>query len=452
MLERLSRCIMEHDPELWNSEDAEEYIKTFDTKKIIQDIKKKTDNSELLTIRHFHTPKSKTEYLKISMPLESAREIMPKLILLAAEYGPAILDITNNCKIIYKNIFDDSPIKFKKRKNELINAIQHEQELKPLFMSRKIIISEGDWNNTAYVLIFKKNEKVSFLNRTQAFHSFLKKIINDEEKLECRNHCFTVISLKNKYEISFSLEGYKKNADITGYVDEKGLAKTENPKRISIYKAFRELKKFNCDERIDIMSRLSLPEMIYKYPNPADRFAASLNIAKKIRRMPFDISLSGQRFGGSYLTLYKAKASIIDEAPEETSMLCIEESSFSYLLPIIKKECPQIIDTYYTETFISSFTWKKIIARIENTKKMLLSNNRCDEMLEIAKDFSLIKFDKNETEEHFFNSYLRLEDNGMDYFYKHRHKICEFYDFVLQWLKTQLDDEYFDIIISIMGP
>jgi len=199
MLERLSRCIMEHDPELWNSEDAEEYIKTFDTKKIIQDIKKKTDNSELLKIKHFHTPKSKTEYLKISMPLESANEIMPKIILLAAEYGLAILDITNNCKIIYKNIFDDSPIKFKKRKNELINAIQHEPELKPLFMSRKIIISEGDWNNTAYVLIFKKNEKVSFLNRTQAFHSFLKKIINNEEKLECKNHCFTVISLKNKY-------------------------------------------------------------------------------------------------------------------------------------------------------------------------------------------------------------------------------------------------------------
>lgn len=151
--------------------------------------------------------------------------------------------------------------------------------MKPVFLIRKIQVSATGLDY-AYVVTLRKDMTKRFLNRCSEFYCCLKNQLQADEKLYTEADCFTIAG--EDYTISFCLEGYKKRANQLGYYHQ-GVPQTKQIKRMGCEEGIRWLKR-NDIEIENVLERMNCSKMIEAYPNPADRFVASVNISKVERR------------------------------------------------------------------------------------------------------------------------------------------------------------------------
>ncbi len=124
------------------------------------------------------------------------------------------------------------------------------------------------------MLTLRKIVFVTLEERARDFYLLLRSCLEPEENLKCKDHCFRICG--NNYIITYCLEGYKKRADRMGTPEDIKLIR-----RMSCETAFYELfnlDNFDFSEMQKIMNSEKARE---EYPNPADRFVASVNIIKQ---------------------------------------------------------------------------------------------------------------------------------------------------------------------------
>lgn len=167
------------------------------------------------------------------------------------------------------------------RAQELNTAILNSQ--KPIYRLRKLPAYQPPGSASyAYVVTLRKCPDRPLIQRVQSFRDFLLGELIPAESLDYADKCFTVKG--DGYVITYCLEAYKKNANQIGFFCD-GMPASEVPHRMGCEAAFRWLRR-NCSEKecSDIFALANSREMAAAYPNPADCFIQSVNIAKAQRK------------------------------------------------------------------------------------------------------------------------------------------------------------------------
>lgn len=164
----------------------------------------------------------------------------------------------------------------KERAKQLNDAIF--QRYLEIFTIRSLDVAERQPENTRYrVISLKKDYRKTAEERTQIIYETLKNNLVEGELLLTDNRCFTIKG--RDYEIIYCIESYKKNADKIWYI-ENGVPCSSFIRRMGCELAFKWLKD-NKEHRKIVGERMYFEAMRKAYPNPADRFIASVNIEKQ---------------------------------------------------------------------------------------------------------------------------------------------------------------------------
>ena len=146
-----------------------------------------------------------------------------------------------------------------------------------IYTVRSLDIAERLLDDVRFrVVTLKWSHHKSPEERVRAIYETLKNNLLYDEELLTNNRSFTIKG--KEYEIVYCIETYKKNADRIWYIENEKVC-TSLTRRMGIEVAFKWLKK-NPDYRKVICERFYLDAMVKTYPNPADRFVASVNIEK----------------------------------------------------------------------------------------------------------------------------------------------------------------------------
>ncbi len=150
-----------------------------------------------------------------------------------------------------------------------------------IYTVRSLDIAERVSENLRYrVITLKRSCCKSPEERVYIIYETLKYNLMQDEILLTDNRCFII---KGKdYQIVYCIETYKNNADRIWYVENEKIY-SSLIRRMGIEVAFKWLKE-NPEYRKVIGERMYLEAMTKTYPNPADRFVASVNIEKQFIR------------------------------------------------------------------------------------------------------------------------------------------------------------------------
>lgn len=163
----------------------------------------------------------------------------------------------------------------RERARQLNEAIFQTHEA--IYTVRSLDIAERLFEDSRYrVITLKRSYNKTVEERVQILYKTLKNNLLHNEELLTDNRCFTI---KGKdYQIVYCIETYKKNADRIWYIEDDKIC-TSFIRRMGIEVAFKWLKE-NPEYRKAIGERMYLEAMTETYPNPADRFVASVNMEK----------------------------------------------------------------------------------------------------------------------------------------------------------------------------
>lgn len=216
-----------------------------------------------------------TQFLRIMTTYEQAASVLPLLHAVAADQDLALYDAETK-RTFFRELLHRPFIRGRLRAEALLRGIQ--AQMKPLWSIRRISsqMTDRDFQRD-YVVTLKKDPKRPFLTRCEAFRTCLASLLEDGETLYTDYQCFTVAG--ERYALSFCLEGYKRHADQMGYYEDDKHPRMKLIRRMGVDKAFRWIRRSGADEE-RILGRMHISEMRCAYPNPADRFAASVNISK----------------------------------------------------------------------------------------------------------------------------------------------------------------------------
>ena len=169
--------------------------------------------------------------------------------------------------------------KINERARQLNDAIFQTHE--EIYTVRSLDIADRLPQDSRYrIITLKWSYDKTVEERVQILYKTLKNNLFYNEELLTDNRCFTI---KGKdYQIVYCIETYKKNADRIWYIED-GKVCTAFIRRMGIEVAFKWLKD-NPEYRKAIGERMYLEAMTETYPNPADRFVASVNIEKQFIR------------------------------------------------------------------------------------------------------------------------------------------------------------------------
>lgn len=384
------------------------------------------------------------EYLYISTSFDRITEVLPRVHLIAMENRLALYDAETG-RTFFKSLFDDAFITLRIRERELRDCI--ERELKPLWRIRKIHACEnGAYKSSSYSVTLKKDRDKPFSRRASDLFDCLKKNLKADEELVCKDRSFIVSG--EYYSVTFVLEGYKGHANWIGFF-ENGLARQELICRMSVEEASKWMECCYDTEKNDIRKRMNFTEMKEKFPNPADRFVNSVRITKWQRKQVFDIRYSDIGYYGSEV-IFHVLPDIEYENADTISVLKIEESSASFILPIIHDVYPYIGEScFWDEDHLPTNIWKEIIGKMKEIKEMILNDTFNPALEKYIDVFNLFVFDKNDDP----RIYKRNKEYDPKAFvYDHRFEIAYLYDIFIQWSETQLHYQGEDCMFNVQGP
>ena len=309
------------------------------------------------------------------------------------------------------------------------NCIQ--KEMHPVWRIRKIYSSQ---NERDYAVTLKKAvEKKAFSERVESFYNCLKNNLRKDEELLCKDRTF-IISAKN-YSLSFTLEGYKKHANMVGYYED-GRARQDILRRMSVEVASKWLNGCSTVQIEDIKERMNFREMVEKFPNPADRFVNSVRITKWLMKQIFSVRYSHLGYYGSEILFHVIPDPYFKDA-ESISVLKIGEESATYILPFINDIYPYFYKRYYlTENHLPVQMWREITDRIKEAQRMIVHDTYSPELAKYIDCFDLFVLDKNDDPR-----IRKWSENysPVDFVYDHRYEIAYLYEIFIQWSETQMD-------------
>ena len=422
---------------------SEEDYEDFDVEKVKEEIEGKMENKCHVTICFPILDCDTVRCLYVTTSFEEMQEVVLCLHTITERNRLTLYDAERE-KTFYHTLIDDSFLNRKKRIQEFKEAIL--REVAPVWSIHRLYALEfEEWaSEYAYVVTLKKTKGVSLLKRTADFHACLQRHLAEGETLSCEDQSFT-IRLRGGY-VTFCLEGYKKDPDRMGFVED-GQPRIKLLHRMGCEKAFQVLKQHQGSGRYDVEARMHLREMLNDYPNPADRYVCSVNIMKWLNQQPFSVDYSGIWFTRSYFLFHPVAHWSMPEEKMELSALKIEESSVSFILPIIQEFCPYIYDHYYSSNHISEETLKQIVERLKQVEFLIKTDPFSLELKPYSKEFNLYVLQKNEED------WKNIRENPAAFLSDHRYEVAIIYQIVIEWAEKQLETyRGCDRLYNIEGP
>ncbi len=282
------------------------------------------------------------EYLCIATSYACAPAVLPSVHCIAAEHDLVLYDAETG-RTFFRNLVNRTYITVKSRIADYMRTIRG--EMGPIWRIRKIGVSKTERDyDYAYIVTLRKAPDKSFSARCAAFYHCLNDQLRNDESLKTDNECFTIVG--RWYSISFCLEGYKKHPNQMGYYAQ-GLPKAKLIKRMGCEEGFRWLEQEG--ENIDaVLDRMNFRELKRAYPNPADRFVASVNIQKWESRNVLDIRYCGIGFYGAEILFHIVPSDFYQDA-NEISVLAVYEDNAEPILSVVNQFYPYFYERYYLE-------------------------------------------------------------------------------------------------------
>ncbi len=429
-IEICNRAISTNSMYQWKDNEAADCMQAFDVQYIIEKI-----NAFLGTdckIQICTPPVSATaiQYLCVTTSYEKAAAVLPVLHCITSANDLVLYDAETK-KVFFRELVDRTFISVKTRIDDFIQAIL--TEMKPVWTIRRIqhLSSERD-HDYGFVVTLRKDAGKSFLKRCCEFYRCLSGHIGKNEQLSTDHECFTVHG--EWYSIAFCLEGYKKHPNQMGYYSQSR-PQTKLLRRMGCDEAFRRMKHNPGIDKAAVFKRMNFHEMVRAYPNPADRFIASVNISKWEQKQPFDIRYCGIGPYGSEILFHVLPNSYFRDE-QEISVLAIEEESASFILPFIHDIYPYFYERYYLEENHLPFQmWEKIIQRLKNAREAVIKNPCGQEFASYAKSFHLYVLAKTDDEMRKLSNH---DTNAV--LFAHRFDIAQLYDIFIRWSEAQLQE------------
>jgi len=439
--------VSQYDKDYWRGNWINKYMKEFD----VEDVKLKIE-SGLGGKCQVNIEKGcgNIKFICVKTSFEEARNVLPVLHALTAENDLVLYDAMR-CKSFYRDLIDDTFIKWKMREAEICRKIL--AGVSPVWQYKKIASYEDERDKaSAFAVNLKYKKGVELQDRIIKFYETLKSGLADGEELICEDKCFIVSS--HYYEITLCLEAYGKHAQFRGFYQD-GQPQAYLLRRMSCFDASKWINKFcGKDSRDDIYARMNFEEMIDRYKNPADRFVRSVNISKQQRKDLFDWRYSQGPECGSEIVFnvvpceYYRKGSRI-------SALKIEEDSAAFILPFIHDFYPYFYKRYYlTENHLPSEMWAKIVERLREVKEMILRDTFNPELKPYIDKFNLhvlLRSRKYRNDE--AAGLNKIKNEPVQFVFENRYEIARFYDVFIKWSELQLEYHGYDEgLFNIEGP
>lgn len=443
---------------LYSSENysADDGMLSFDAESIKNEILTEltVNNHSLCKAQVHYSPRNKIEYIYVVTSYEKAKSVLTVLNSIAMKHELVLYDAEMNRNFYISDLYYKNRVVMRSRAKAIKKLIYETQT--PFWSLKKLENDdENEYASSSYALTVTKDAR-SFKERTADFYQMLKSNLADGERLITKNKCFTVCG--DGYEITYCFEGYKKSADKIGYV-KNGIICTELIKRMPCDLAIKQCYSFDERERENVYDRMKFRDWREKHPNPAERFVASVNLSKQLKKEKFDISVGGIGEYGSEILFHVINYPYSKRDSREISVLKIEEESASFILPIIETVYPYIYSRYYlSENHIPLEMMRDILSKIKEAKEMILKDTYNEKIASLSLKFNLYILAKEaeDKSQGIFDSEdtHAIQNDRMMFIYNHRYEIAHLYDIFVSWVEDQI--EYCgcgdDIMFNIQGP
>lgn len=380
------------------------------------------------------------EWLWLITSYRAAGRVLPAVCAAAVKFGLFVYDGERQRPLDAGEAFDRGFAAARLRAQEL-NAVIRES-VKPLWKLRQLEDrSDSRCSFLSFAVTLRKDQSRTLRERTEEFYTCLQGQLAEGEKLCTDHRCFAVEG--PGYCVTYCLEAYKKTGDRVGFVED-GAARTDFLGRMSCETAFRWIEAHG-DPHHEVMDRMKFEEMVRAWPNPADRFVRSVNIAKELKKEKFGIRYAGSGYYGSEILFYPWEpCGEMDSA----SVLKIEEETAGFLLPAIYEVYPYFSRRYYlTLNLIPFEMMEDIVKRLKEMREIILHDTRNEALLPWIKQFNLfVLADPEEYDALFYG-------DKVEYVYRHRYEIAHLYDMFTDWVEAQLNCWWSDdLMFGIKGP
>lgn len=406
------------------------------------------DGQTLCKVTVYESPKERKPYLAVSTSYALAERVLKAAHTVALRYDLVLFDGETGRTFAPSDLYCRSYVTMRLRAQKLNERIRASGL--PLHSLRRLELTNGIRRKScAYAVTLKKSER-PFEEETQAFYTLLKSALEERELLSTAFRCFTVRG--NGYEVTYCLEGYGKCADRIGYLED-GEPRSDRIGRTPTEVALKQCGEFDGGAREDVFLRMRFDEWVDRYPNPAERFSASLNLGKSLRKFPFGVRIGGIGPYGSQVLFHRKADERHEIDPQTVSVLKIDDGAASFLLAVLKTIDPQINPSCFCHTLDLPAEWAtEFFGRIRETRDLLLHDPQNENLRAVTDAFDLGSA--------FWSSKsiaAPKEDCAEDraaFLDRHRYEIVRLYDVFLAWAEEQFASyELCDgIALRIWGP
>lgn len=379
--------------------DAERYIEKYDFSAMLSEmditIPLNQDGTKKFKVHQHFSPNERNEYLAICSSYDVIMDIVDCIRGLAVKYCLTVYDPNlEKCYFPYEPK-RERYVELKKREKELIKAVREGENPYSII---KIENCPSTYDAQISYAITIAKSKDTFENRVDKFAKMLSATLVEGENLYCMDGCFHIET--SYYRISFIYEGYKKSADRIGFLDENNKPVVKIMYRMSSVNAWKMVPSLGYKDNYEFVYKsMRMEELVYKYPNPADRLIFIIKFQKRLRK--FDGYAQYDPFHG-YGGDVRMNKHYVDGFQDNMccSYLKIEETFAMIFTPCVEKFYPYFKCRYYlTNNYLPDAMCHDILDETKNVRKMLaenphsqesqqyLSEGNCSWMLKDEKDF-----------------------------------------------------------------
>ena len=386
--------------------------------------------------------------LSVVTSYDRACEILLSLQVIALEFDLVLFDTeTDNC--FFNTFIDDDKITMKQREQTLRRRIEEENQ--PLWSILTLASYKMEWlQYTDIAVTLQKVADVPLKERVRRFYQTLCNALVPGEKLVCENKSFSVKG--PGYSLTFCLEAYKKQPNYCGYY-VNGQPETALLHRMGCVQAKKLARQYNDREKKNIQDRMHLREMYVRHENPGDRFVRSVNITKALQKIPFDVRF-GIDCGGSTID-FSVEPDPYLSNEDWISMLAIDETDATFLLPFIKDIYPYIYDRYYDINHLPGEMWSELLDHLREARDMILHdtfNPRLKPYIQEFNLFCLVPDSYHGMDYMERVDYVRNKEQQV--LYEFRYEVAHLFDIFLKWSELQLSGHAYSpgLMLCIQGP
>lgn len=398
------------------------------------------------TVNIHRLPNENKPFVIIEVADDEARKVSAWLKYLADIHDMFMHDAISHKSYASRDLFDDDIVTMRARGRSIGTLIRERFKNIAFFDEFDYDYSVRWEHYHYYVLVLRPDDSVSIEDQIAAFRDTLRGSLMDGEKLRCKGKCFTVEPKEwPRWEIVYSLEFDCGDRCVRGYISGRRcvVERLDRP-------TFLKVKEIvdGHDDCEDIYERLTINEMVDRYPDPIDRFHRSLEISNMLAASSCCVTYARHTRISSGVSFYVvwpgARSSYKYNKFEAASVLTIEEDDALAVLAVMAEVYPYIWERFYTTNYIPIGMWEDIRQRLCEVKKILRTDPLSAELGIYAQKFS------------FPTRYYDGEspDQGSDEaeIKKRAEAIIELYGIFLKWLDVQMKITDVDGMINVEGP